>query len=342
MFNKAVFKLTFYYSLFFFILFWSFSAGLYLYLENSFRGGYVSRVHERFRHEIDSSGRHEVTREFSVTQNNSLLNKSIQLTLENFGKGLFLVNVCLLFLIPAVSWILAKKTLLPLQSNLQKQKRFISDASHELRTPLTIASNEIEVALQQERPAPYYKKTLAAVKEEISRLSTLVASLLLLAQHENTSAKVFMSDVEVIDVISKAVASLRVKLQEKKIRSQMNFPEDNVVVKGNVTMLEQLFVNLIDNAVKFSHEEATITVSIEKKAHHAEISIQDEGMGIKKEEQEKIFDRFYRVDASRTQTKGYGLGLAIAKTIAEVHGGSIAVSSSFGKGSKFIVILPSL
>ncbi len=342
MFNKAVLRLTFFYSLFFFVLFWSFSAGLYLYLENSFKGGYVSQVHERFRHEIDESGRQEISREFSITRNNTLLNKSIQLTLENFGKGLLLVNVCFLFLIPAVSWILARKTLLPLQLNLQKQKQFISDASHELRTPLTIAANEIEVTLQQERSAPYYKKVLAILKEEIGRLATLSTSLLLLAQHENTSAKVVMADVEIIDVISKVVASLRVKLDEKKIRSQINFPEDNVVVKANATMVEQLFTNLLDNAVKFSHEQATITLSIEKKAQHAEISIQDEGIGIKKEDQEKIFDRFYRVDASRTQTKGYGLGLAIAKTIAEVHGGSITVSSVPGKGSKFIVILPSL
>jgi signal transduction histidine kinase len=264
------------------------------------------------------------------------------LTLENFGKGLVVVNIFFLFLIPAVSWVLARRTLAPLQLNLQKQKQFVSDASHELRTPLTIAANEIEVTLQQDRPLAYYKKALNAVKEEVSRLSTLVTSLLLLAQHENSSAKVVTSDVEIIDVISKAVASLARKFEEKKIRSQIHFPEENVVVKGNATMLEQLFTNLLDNALKFSHEQTIITVSIEKKAHEAEISIKDEGMGISKEDQAKIFDRFYRVDSSRTQTKGYGLGLAIAKTIAEFHCGAITVTSTPGKGSIFTIILPSL
>jgi len=105
-------------------------------------------------------------------------------------------------------------------------------------------------------------------------------------------------------------------------------------------MLEQLFTNLIDNALKFSLPGGSITISINKKRSHVEVLIQDEGLGMAAEEQKKIFDRFYRSDASRVQAGGFGLGLSIAKMVAESHGGSITVHSALGQGSTFIVTLP--
>ena len=342
MFKRAVLKLTFLYSFLFFILFWSFSIGLYAHLSQSFKQGYVTKVKERVRHEVNKSGLYQTVTDFSIEHSNTFFNKSAEVTLENFRKGLVLVNLLLLFGIPIISWLLVKKTLSPIREVMQKQKQFLSDASHELLTPLTIAANEIEVALKQQRETSYYVKTLDTLKGEVSRLSTLVSNLLILARHENTSQPISMHEVEIVDLISKVVAALARKFEDKKVRYTINFPEENIVVKGNATMLEQLFTNLIDNAFKFSPVDKSIEISIQKKRQHAEISVQDHGIGIAKDEQQKIFDRFYRVDTSRTQTKGYGLGLSLAKTIVEVHEGSITLHSEPGKGSMFVVTLPAI
>jgi signal transduction histidine kinase len=324
----------------FFVLFWAFSIGLYAHLSQSFKEGYATKVTERVRHEINKSGSYQAVTDFSIQHTNAFLNKSAEVTLENFRVGLILVNLILLFGIPLTCWLLVKKTLLPIREVMQKHKQFVSDASHELLTPLTIVANEIELALKQKRESSYYVSTLETLKGEISRLSTLVNNLLILARHEGTSQSISMQEVELADVVSKVVSALARKFADKKVRYNINFPEENIVVKGNATMLEQLFTNLIDNAFKFSLTDKSIEISIQKKRQLAEISIQDEGIGIAKDEQEKIFDRFYRVDTSRTKSQGYGLGLSLAKTIAELHAGNITLHSAPGEGSTFTVILP--
>jgi signal transduction histidine kinase len=340
MFKKAVIKLTLLYSFLFFSLFWSFSFGLYAYLKNSFKEGYVTQVNERVHHEINAEGAVESSEQFFIRHSSAVLDKSTELTLENFRKGLILVNTFFFVCIPPLAWVLVMKTLSPVYDIIEKQKQFISDASHELRTPLTVATNEIEITLQKERPPAYYVRTLNALKEDISQLSELATNLLLLARHEDSSQPVKMQKVEIVDVLTKILAEYSKRFEEKKVRYQMDFPEENSMVKGNATMLERAFTNLIDNALKFSPEATTVTVSIEKKRQHVEVSIRDEGVGIAKEHLSKIFDRFYRVDASRTQTKGYGLGLAIVKSIVTLHGGTIALRSTPGEGSIFTVSLP--
>ena len=342
MFKRAVLKLTCLYSFLFFVLFWSFSIGLYAYLAHSFERGYITQVKERVRREIGKTGAYQSFTELSIEHSNALFNKSQEVTLENFRRGLILVNIIFLFFIPTVAWLLARKSLSPVNDMLQRQKQFVSDASHELLTPLTIVSNEIDVALKQQRDMSYYVRTLDAMKEEVERLSALVSNLLILAKHEDTARSISMQDVELVDIVSRAVSTCSRKFQEKDLHCKVNFPEENIMVKGNATMLEQLFTNLIDNAFKFSPSGAKITVSMRSKGRHAEVVIQDEGMGIPKERQEKIFDRFYRADTSRTETKGYGLGLAIAQSIAKLHGATIGLHSQIDKGSTFTVTLPAL
>lgn len=340
MFRKAVIRLTLLYSCLFIVLFWAFSFCLYAYLKNSFKEGYVTRVTERLRSEISSDGSVETREKFFITQSSAVLNKSTEVTLENVRRGLLLINAILFLFIPPLAWVLVIKTLEPVSVILEKQKQFISDASHELRTPLTVAINEIEVSLQQERSLAYYIRTLNTVKEDISGLSELVTNLLLLARHEDNSQPLKMQKVEIVDVLTKILANYSKRFDERKVRYQINFPEENSMVKGNSTMLERAFTNLVDNALKFSAQDSTIIVSIERKGQDVEVIIQDEGIGIETKDQSKIFDRFYRADPSRAQTKGYGLGLAIVKTIIDLHGGSIHLQSSPGKGSIFTVSLP--
>jgi len=293
-------------------------------------------VRQRVQHHITQNG--EITlRSFFVEQNNAILDKSREVTLENFRRGLLLINGILFVIIPTLSWFLVQRMLHPVRETFQKQKRFVSDASHELRTPLAIMGNEIEVTLQQERNPSYYIRTLNTMKEEVLRLSGLVKNLLVLARQRESARDMEMQDVEIADLISKVLASFASRFEEKGVKYKVEFPEENCIIKGNATMLEQLFANLIDNALKFSPANTTVTVSIKKEKKHVKISVKDEGPGIAKEYQKKIFDRFYRVDSSRTQTKGYGLGLPIVKTIVELHKGSITVRSVPGKGSIFSV-----
>ena len=340
MFRKAVFKLTILYSVLFFILFSSFSLGLYSYVKNSFNQGYATKVRERVSHERDLFGRRGITTTLSIEHRNVFLSHATRLTLENLRKGLFILNGILLFFIPAVSWVLVRKTLSPVDEVFRKQKQFVSDASHELQTPLTIAANEIEVALSQERSLSYYAQTLTGVKEEVYRLSRLVKNLLMLAQQEKSIGQVAMDEVEIVDILSKVVALLQKKIDQKHIKLSIAFPEENITVRGNASMLEQLFSNLIDNAIKFSSPAGAIEIAVHHKKNSVEVAIRDYGCGIAQEEKTKIFDRFYRVDASRTETKGYGLGLAIVKTILSLHNGRIAVDSAPSRGSVFTIVLP--
>ena len=336
MFKKTAVKLTIFYSSLFFILFWSFSFGLYAYLVYSFKSGYVTKVRQRIQHHITQNGEATLS-SFFIEQDNTILDKSREVTLENFRRGLLLINGILFIIIPTLSWFLVRRMLYPVRETFQKQRRFVSDASHELRTPLAIMGNEIEVTLQQEREPSYYIRTLTTIKEEVLRLSGLVKNLLMLARQRESARDMEMQEVEVADLISKVLASFASRFEDKDIKYKVEFPEENCVIKGNVTMLEQLFANLIDNALKFSPSGSTVNVTIEKEKKHVKVSVKDEGPGIAKEHQEKIFDRFYRVDSSRTQTKGYGLGLPIVKSIVELHRGSITVHSTPGKGSVFSV-----
>jgi len=340
MLGKTVFKLTVLYSFLFFVIFWSFSLGLYLYLQQSFGQGYVATVNERMQRSVRNNWTYQTFSEFTVMHSDAIVNTSRQVALEHVKKGLFIVNGVLFILIPAVAWLLVGRSLSPMRTILERQKQFVSDASHELLTPLAIAANEIEVTLRQERTANYYVTTLKALKEDILRLSHLIKSLLMLTQHENSTQPLAMQTVEVIDVIGRAIELLTPTAKLKNIRFSIQFPEENVVVNGNNAMLEQLFRNLLDNAVKFSPADKEITVSVVKKKHQVDIAIRDSGPGIPQEYQQKIFDRFFRIDASRSETKGHGLGLAIAKTIAELHHGTITVHSQISKGSTFLVSLP--
>ena len=218
MFKRTVFKLTFLYSFLFFILFWSFSFGLYLYLKQSLKQGYATTVNERVRHSVRDNRTYQTFSEFRVVQSKAIVDTSRQVALEHVKKGLFIVNALLFILIPVVAWLLVRRNLSPMRIILERQKQFVSDASHELLTPLTIAANEIEVTLHQERSANYYISTLKALKEDILRLSHLIKNLLMLTQHESLAQPLTMQQVEIIDVVGKVIALLTPAAKSKNVR----------------------------------------------------------------------------------------------------------------------------
>jgi signal transduction histidine kinase len=258
-------------------------------------------------------------------------NNRLQLNLIYF-------NLLILILSSCFSYFFAKKTLEPIQEAMETQNRFTADASHELRTPLTAMRSEIEVALRDKKlNLENSKKLLHSNLEEIEKLESLSSALLKLAKNENITNT--FQEVELEEIIVSAFEKVE-NMAEKKSIEFINSLQ-KVRVKGDRGSLIELFVILLDNAIKYSHNYSKIFINISKNDGKAIVAIKDEGVGIKASDLPFIFNRFYRADNSRNKEKipGYGLGLSIAKQIIDLHNGEITVASKPGKGSEFILTL---
>jgi len=333
MFTKAHLKLTIFYSLFFFVLFWSFSLGLYVWMDRSLGESYINQIKEQHAQTGQNIGEFEDEKVAIVTI-------AGRVALNRLANILLILNTGLLLLVPLTSWFFARRTLAPIKQAHEQQKQFVSDASHELRTPLAIILGELEVALQKQRSNNYYRQILTSNKEELNRLSTLVENLLFLAREDQNKHNLQFETVDITDVVSSVIAHLNSEIKKKKLRINFQPPEENITVHGNASLLTQLFFNLIDNAIKYTPTKGIITVSLAKKNKIVEIAVKDTGIGIAPSMQEKIFERFYRADSARSETKGYGLGLAICQAIVKRHQGNLILHSEEGRGSTFIVSLP--
>jgi two-component system, OmpR family, sensor histidine kinase CiaH len=255
---------------------------------------------------------------------------------------LFGVNGAVLLIGGAASYVIARRTLGPIENSLKIQKQFSADASHELRTPLTAMRTEIEVALRSVGSDPKeYEQVLNSNLEEIQRLENISRGLLKLARHENNQT-IQLDTVNIDSVISEAQKQLTAAAKQKSIT--VNFKPAKLTIHGDRDNLIELFVILLDNAIKYSHPKTTIEITMQLDNNWATISVIDQGVGIASEHLPRIFDRFYRADSSRTKNKvdGYGLGLPIARQIVERHHGSIEVRSEVDKGTTVLVKLPAV
>jgi heavy metal sensor kinase len=227
-----------------------------------------------------------------------------------------------------------------LEGAFSRQRQFTADASHELRTPLAVIEAESTLALSKERSAPEYRKSLELVAQEVTYMSAIIGKLLFLARAYAGKIEYKFEKVNLKDLFTELSSDVEVLAKEKGIRFNI-IPTENLEVKGDRVNMRQMFLNLLENAVFYTPEGGTITGCVEKKDGMAITAISDTGSGIPPEHLEHIFERFHRVDGSRSRTAGgTGLGLAIAKDIAEAHGGKIKVESQVDKGSTFYVSLP--
>ena len=239
----------------------------------------------------------------------------------------------------AASYLLARRTLEPIEEALKSQTRFAADASHELRTPLTAIQAENEVALRD--PKINKAKAVSLLKsnlEEVAKLKTLSEGLLRLA---NGGGRIVDTEVlSIKDISETAVARLAKTAQLKKIKL-VNRAGD-LSVHGERDGLVELLSILIDNAIKYSPAGSKVVIGASKHHKDVQIKVTDHGVGIAATELPNIFERFYRSEHSRSKTGsgGYGLGLAIAKKITDGLGGHMEVVSTVDKGSSFIVHLP--
>lgn len=251
--------------------------------------------------------------------------------------NLIYYNLLILVLSSIASYFLAKRTLQPIEETMEAQKRFTADASHELRTPLAALRTEIEVSLRDKKlNLPAVRKLLRSNLEEIEKLESLSKALLKLARYQEKE-KISLEEVSLEEILVEVYEKIK-GLANKKSIDFKNSLQD-IKIKGDKESLIELFVILLDNAIKYSPKNSKISMTITKVKNHPLVKIKDQGMGIKSSDLPYIFNRFYRADISRSKEKvnGYGLGLSIAKEIAKIHGGKISVISKPGKGSEFTV-----
>lgn len=250
------------------------------------------------------------------------------------------VDIGVLLLSTLGAYLLAGRTLRPIQEAMERQQRFAVAASHELRTPLTVLQGTLEVALLKERTPKEYHKVLSGAAAEAERMGVLVADLLALARAESDAAALTMEPLDLGAVAQEAAEGVRA-LAERK-RQTLEVEIDGVLpVQGDRLKLRQCLANLLDNAVTYTPEGGAIRLHARRSHGHAEVAVRDTGPGIAPRHQAHLFEPFYRVDSARGAQAGHaGLGLGLAAWIARAHGGHLSVESREGVGSVFTLTLP--
>ena len=229
-----------------------------------------------------------------------------------------------------------------LENSFNEQQRFIADASHELRTPLAVLRGETEVALGKTRTIDEYQQSLWLIQDEAERLSRIVEDLFLLARQPlNTPAAFNKERLSLNEAVRDCARAAQVLAVRKGIRLKLESDLPPIVLNGDEELIKRMLLNLLDNAVKYTPEGGEISLAIARQNGNAEIVVRDTGIGIPASDQTRVFHRFFRVDKARARAHGgAGLGLSIARWIAELHGGAISVASKPGEGSTFTVLLP--
>jgi len=244
-----------------------------------------------------------------------------------------------------------------LDQSFRQIKQFSADASHELKTPLTILKGEVEVTLRKERSSEEYEQILRSNLEEINRMSCIVEDLLFLSRADIGEIRLNKEEMNLTVLLNDLISQVNILALAKNIRIEAPNHQEDVHFFGDPLRIRELFLNLIENGIKYTenggsvqltvskeflpHNESGFKVAESMREEFVKITVSDTGIGIEKEDQKRIFDRFFRVDKARSRDQGgSGLGLSICKWIVEAHHGEITVESEIEKGSSFVVELP--
>ena len=330
MFRSATFKLTVWYLTIVVVICLAFSAAVYHFATRE------------LAHTLSTQTQRIYTN-FPVFDNDPFWRRDTDLAIgsQRILKELIEFNIVVFIAAGFASYWLARRTLEPIELAHEQQKRFTADVSHELRTPLTALKMESEVALMS---ADTSKQELRAVLEsnleEAAKMDTLINNLLRLTKLDTNQVQTNFRKLSLNDVIAEAIS--HVEKQAGRKHATINNQVKKLALSGDYDSLVQLVVILLDNAIKYSPENSTITLDSSKLDSTVRLTVQDQGQGISPEALPHVFERFYRADKARTSstTNGYGLGLSIAKLIADVHHGTITISSRVGKGTTVTVLLP--
>lgn len=252
-----------------------------------------------------------------------------------------ILGLLALLIATVVGHILSGKAMIPLRAAYEKQRQFAADASHELRTPLAVVMASAD--LLESDPSiksPFLKQVIADVRDEVKKMTKLVSDLLIVARSDNKALKLKPTKFDLGAVVAQTARLMQPLAEQKQITLVAEEMPKNMIY-ADEQKIRQLILILVDNAVKYTPEGGCVTVHF-CKAEKGKVAfaVADTGIGIAKEDQDKVFDRFYRVDKARSREMGgNGLGLAIAQEIVNMHRGNISLSSELGKGTTFVVTL---
>ncbi len=253
--------------------------------------------------------------------------------------SILMFNGLVVILAGAASYFLAGITLRPIQEMLEEQSIFISNASHELRTPIAVLRAELETAqLEKKLTETQVRELISSNLEEVLQLQELSDKLLQITQLQDGRRSRHSAPTALQDILTAAVAKIQPLARKKKIT--LTAATSSTVVSANSHELTECLIIILENAVKYSPEKSHITLTTHEDAKHVTIQVIDAGCGIDKKDLPHIFERFYRADASRSQTQGYGLGLSIAQKIITQHSGTLSVTSTLGSGTTVTIKLP--
>lgn len=272
-------------------------------------------------------------------QNGTLMvftDKSAEMdTLDQLKRTTVIIGAISVIVLSAAAFFLSKKSIEPIKTAFENQKRFVSDASHELKTPLTVISANADVLAGEIGD----NKWLNYIKSQTDRMNVLVNDLLNLTRLENNTSDFICVDFD----LSKAAENTALPFECQAFEMNRKFIvdiEEGITVNGSQKHIKQMMAIFIDNAIKYSNDGGTVKVTLSKHGDKKVFSVFNTGQGVKEEETEKIFERFYRSDESRNRaTGGYGLGLAIAKSVIDKHKFKVHVENQEGKSICFVVTM---
>lgn len=327
MFESATLKLTGWYILILMAISLLFSVLVY---QISF--GEVRTQLEQYEKGIQGTSRLVIPRTFDFKE---LHDKQLDEARGSLILALVYINVVLLITGGLGSYLLARRTLRPIEESHEAQSRFVSDASHELRTPLAAMTTELEVALRDPSlTKAEMKELLDSNLEEVRKLTTLTQTLLQLStgkQHE-----LLITSFSLEQVTRERIE----KYDQSGTRVSLVATSGAALVYAHQASIEELITILLDNALKYSPPISSISIKLFSRGGRVMFSITNTGQGIKASDLTHIFDRFYRADTSRSGDGGHGLGLALAKQISELHKADLSVTSTVGKTTEFRFSLP--
>lgn len=332
MFKSATFRLTIYYLAIVAVISISFSMALYQVVAHDLAYGLQQQTQR-------------ISDNFPVFTDSPYLRMSsdIQAGRQHLIGRLVVLNIVVLALAGIASYALARRTLQPIEAAHERQKRFTADVSHELRTPLTALKMESEVALLDPRtPKSELRNIITSNIEEAEKLTLLITNLLRLSQLDDGIQQQAFRSITIGQPLQTAIDQVMPIAHSHTVTVNVNNSAASAQIDGDDTMLTQLFVILLDNALKYSSPAATVSVTAKAQGEQVVVTIVDSGKGIAKADMKHVFERFYRADAARTDgaQHGYGLGLSIARMIADAHHGTISLTSRLGHGTTATVFLP--